>query len=121
MNIEQEYMEFYIAKAFAGDRLREKIVTIRDEKTLMHDLESAGLKDSQVLYRMMLKEVKEHNSNLLKKRTLLDNLNYQKNNWRQSKLFSGLTIPWKAITKIVKDNPESNAPYDLYRQLSNWH
>ncbi len=112
--MERNYREFMIARSYAKNKLSNQLVHINEED-IKKELVGKGLEDAQVLFKMMIKEVKAYNSNITKKITLLDNLKHTKD-WCNSKLFHGLDIPFKNINRVVKDSPNEDW-YDLYKKI----
>lgn len=111
-----EAKKFQIAKYWADNKLSEQKAYIFDEKRIWKQLNRKGLGDAQVLFKMMLKEINNHNAKIQKKKTLLDNLRWKGINTFRSKVFSGLSLPLKTIDKLIKENPDKDS-YEIYKLL----
>ena len=111
-----EIKRFDVAKSWANRKLSEQKAIIWDEKRLWQQLNRTGLDDAQVLFRMMLKEVSNHNAKIQKKQTLLDNLRYKGISTFKSKVFSGLSVPLRTIDKLIKENPDKDS-YEIFKLL----
>ena len=118
---EKQVCQFRVVKQFADDELYKRrtpfIETGYLYTELMTQLNDRELNDARCLARMVLKECDAHNANIERKRTILKNLRFQKN-WMSSKVFSGMNIPYRAIDKLIAENPDKGW-YDIYKLLKN--
>jgi len=114
---DRDRKQFEVARYWADDELSNQRVYIAGDNFL-EKTNHRDLLDARCLYRMILKEIEEHNSKVKTKQTLRQNLRYS-SKWQSSKVFSGMSIPIKQIDKLINDNPDKNS-YELYRMLKGW-
>jgi len=107
------YKYLHIVKFYADKQLTDLKVNIYEDQ-IIRNLTGKGLIDAEVLFRMLINEVKQHNKLIETKRTLLRNLRYDKD-WLKSKLLHGLKIPHAKIKDTIKQFPELDH-YDLYHK-----
>ncbi len=111
-----EVIRFSVIKSWANHKLYEQKAIILDEKRFSDQLNKKGLYDAQVLFKLLVKEVNNHNAKINKKQTLLENLRWKGIDTFRSKVFSGLSLPLRTIDKLIKENPDKDS-YDIYKLL----
>lgn len=109
---EKDYRVFQAIKYWTDLQLLDQKCYL-DESYFYEKCKHPDLSDARCLFRMILKEVENHNSKIQSKRTLLTNLKY-KPKYLSSSIFAGLKVPVKEIEKLIDANPDKS-PYECYR------
>lgn len=119
-NEEKQRKQFQIVKYWAGEQLSKRKAYVSEDqfRRLLDELKDPELSDARCLFRMMVKEVDQHNAKIATKMTLLKNLKFSRN-WDSSKVFSGMSIPFQAINNLIDKYPDKD-DYQICRVLMGW-
>jgi len=117
---EKQRNKFKIGKYLDAEQLsKRKAHGSEDQfRRLLDELKDQELSDSRCLFRMIIKEVDQHNTKIATKITLLHNLKFARN-WSSSKVFSGMSIPNRAIDNLIEKYPDKD-DYQIFRALMGW-
>jgi len=117
---EKQRKQFQVTKYWAGEQLSKRKAYVSEDhfRRLLDELKDQELSDARCLFRMMVKEVDQHNTKIATKITLLQNLKFGRN-WNSSKVFSGMSIPNQFIDKLIEKYPDKEA-YQIFRALMGW-
>lgn len=111
---QKEDLTFRVVISFTTRHYSErKVHYYKDE--LLRNTGGSGLEDANCLLRIAFKEIDEHNSKMNAKISLLEKMKYTPK-YLQSNLFSGISIPFKKIDKLIEENPDKDY-YAIYRIL----
>ena len=117
---ERQRKQFQIVKYWAGEQLSKRKSYVSEDhfRRLLDELKDQELSDARCLFRMIVKEVDQHNTKITTKITLLQNLKFARN-WSSSKVFSGMNIPNRVIDNLIEKYPDKEE-YQIFRALMGW-
>ena len=117
---ERHRKQFQIVKYWAGEQLSKRKAYVSEDhfRRLLDELKDQELSDARCLFRMIVKEVDQHNTKIATKITLLRNLKFVRN-WSSSKVFAGMSIPNRAIDNLIEKYPDKD-DYQIFRALMGW-
>ncbi len=117
---ERQRKQFQIVKYWAGEQLSKRKAYVSEDhfRRLLDELKDQELSDARCLFRMIVKEVDQHNTKITTKITLLQNLKFARN-WSSSKVFSGMNIPNRVIDNLIEKSPDKEE-YQIFRALMGW-
>ena len=117
---ERQRKHFQVVKYWAGEQLGKRKAYVSEDhfRRLFDELKDQELLDARCLFRMIVKEVDQHNTRIATKTTLLRNLKFARN-WNESKVFAGISIPNQLIDKLIEKHPDKD-DYQLFRALMGW-
>ena len=121
MNVEErKRKQFHIVKYWAGEQLSKRKAYVSEDqfRRFLDELKDQELSDARCLFRMIVKEVDQHNAKIATKITLLHNLKFARN-WSSSKVFAGMNIPNQMIDKLIEKHPDKD-DYQIFRALMGW-